>query len=218
MLKKSSERHYPTQATKDTSHKTKRKVVHLPSMPKREKDPQAAIPLSKKLYEMMFVSPISTDLIRQATRIYRSDGVSEVICSTESGKDARWLVIANHREVEIPNAEPVLRSCGIPKPKVSGHYAKMPKGDWVVGMTMVPFSDENLEREKFIRYRHANGINIAIANDKINIGFVMAVASPHSGTLVCQKAMMDLASQAGIRCEIAYDPLIPYRVNSILTI
>ncbi len=194
------------------------RLLTLPSLPTKKRQPVSALPLGKTRFEVIVRSPERSDLVRRAVKLIRTPGVTEVIATSESGRDARWRVILSHAAIDlswlgetIPHAVPVSA-----RAKSKGSYARTARGTWRVAMQLVPVAAEGPERARLIEYRAMSGISVRIAEDLVTVGFALEVATPTDGTQICQRAMLAMAAQIGVRCEIVPDPTFASLVENLL--
>ncbi len=191
----------------------------LPSLPTKKRPLVAALPLGKTAFEVIVRSPDRSDLIRHAVKLVRTPGVTEVIATSESGRDARWRVVSSDAAINlawlgetVPHAVPLAA-----RAKSQGSYTRTARGTWRVAMQLVPVAAEGAERARLIEYRGMSGISVRIAGDVLTVGFALEVATRTDGTQICQRAMLNMAAQIGVRCEIVPEPGFASLVENLLS-
>ena len=191
--------------------------IKTPAIPTfRKREAVDVVPMGKQ-FEIVLISHDRKDLMRKAMKLIRTPGVTEVLTSSESGRDAYWRVITSDPKVDldwlgdhIPHNSPIHS-----KSKTKGSYTKTKRGTWRVAMELVPVKSEGLERSRLIEYRGISGISVWISGDEVKVGFALEVSTPIDGTQICQRSLLAMASQIGVRCEIVPDPTFAALIESL---
>lgn len=192
--------------------------MRIPSPPRvrRERQPIDALPVGKN-FEIILMSSDRKDLVRKAMKLIRTPGIVEVLATTESGRNAYWRVRTTDSNVDLtwlgetlPHLVPISG-----KSKTKGSYSKTKRGTWRVAMQLIPVKAEGIERARMIEYRGISGVSVWISGDMVTVGFALEVATPMDGTQICQRSLLTMASQIGVRCEIVPDPTFAALVESL---
>lgn len=196
--------------------------MRIPSIPTpsiatfRNRQPVEAVPIGK-YFEIVLISHDRKDLTRKAMKLIRTPGITDVLTSTESGRDAYWRVITSNPKVDLAwLGDPIRHISPIhSKSKTKGSYTKTKRGTWRVAMELIPVKTEGLERSRLIEYRGVSGISVWITGDEVKVGFALEVSTPIDGTRICQRSLLAMASQIGVRCEIVPDPKFAALIESL---
>lgn len=189
----------------------------LPHLPKRKRLPVEALSVGKNRFQIIIRSENRIDLVHQAVKLIRTPGISEVLATTESGDEATWQVVTSNADVDLSwlgERVPHLKAVSA-RAKSKGSYIKTKRGTWRVAMELIPVAAEGLERSKMIRYRGNGGFSVYVSDNKLTLGFVLEVATPRSGTQICQSSLLNMASGIGVRCEIVAEPKFAALVESL---
>lgn len=194
------------------------RVTSLPRI-RRKHQPVEALPVGKN-FEIILVSSDRKDLVRKAMKLIRTPGIVDVLTTSESGRDAYWRIITTDSHVDLAwLGDPLPHVTAISgKSKTKGSYTKTKRGTWRVAMQLIPVKAEGVERARMIEYRGISGISVWISGDAVTVGFVLEVATPMDGTQICQRSLLTMASQIGVRCEIVPDPTFAALVESLSTV
>lgn len=194
--------------------------LRLPSLPAKTRMPLAALPLGKGRFELILRTPDRTDLVRKAVKLIRVPGVTEVFATSESGRDARFRVVSSDPGIDLSWLGQTLpHALAISAPARSkGSFARTARGTWQVAMQLIPVVSEGDERARLIEYRGPSGISVLVAGNKLTVGFALEVATRTDGTQICQRAMLNTATQIGVRCEVVPDPGFASLVEKLLAV
>jgi len=191
-----------------------------PRIELRKRSPKVALPIGKKRFEIIVRSTASADFIRNAIKLARTNGVTEILATTETGKGSLWRVVTSNPDLDlqwlgdiVPHSKQISGTTTF-----KGSYAKTLRGTWRVAMQLVPVSDEGLERTRLIAYRGVGGVSLWIKDEEMTLGFILEASTPRDGTQICQSSLLNMAAEIGVRCEILAEPRFAAMVDGLLSL
>ncbi len=158
--------------------------------------------------ETVVQAPDGDNLVRTAVRIARIPGVVEVTGTTEAEHGSWWRIGSASAVEDLEWLGTVIphRAALFGRPDSKGAYTRTGRGTWRVAMHLVPVRTEGAERGRMIEYRSASGSSVWVAGGRVIAGFTLEVATPRDGTRICQRSLLSMAAEIGVRCEIAAEP------------
>lgn len=195
--------------------------IPTPSLPHRKPKAVPVLRIAKNSFEIVLRSQERGDLVKSALKLMRTPGVSEVLVTSESGRDARWRVVASNPEPPdmsdvgeiVPHASQVSD-----KARSKGGYIRTARGTWRVAMQLVPVVAEGAERTRMAQYRGNSGYSVWISRGVVTVGFVLESATPKDGTQICQSSLLNMAAKVGVRCEVVPEPRFAALVDNLSTL